>query len=415
MATQQQSNMSTSSHKSMIDSLYTSDNENTFQYDETLPPLPLPSLENTLAKYLDTVRPHLTEEEFAATEALVKEFKEGQGRTLHEKLSIKASQSKNWLEKWWLDCAYLQTRLPLIPFQNMSGVFPTPDFWPPQPGTRVERCSLIMHFNLKFFKMIRDEKLRPMVHKGVPWAMDQFKRIYNSVRIPGDPQDTLVSPFKSKSEGPLHSSNIIVLYRGYIFSFDILLPDESILTPQELSYQLTYIEKWCQSQEREGPGIGALTITERSTWARNREYLKSLHAENGKLLDVIENAIGVYAFEDSEPLSQTDVLVEVMGGDCRNRWADKSSTSIFFKNGLSGGSCDHTPMDGFCTAVITHYVSNSLTECKGDFGGPSQFRDFSRPERLDFHLDDKIFHEIEKAKTQFRSNTEDISVLIKFF
>ena len=78
----------------MIDSLYTSDNENTFQYDETLPPLPLPSLENTLAKYLDTVRPYLTEEEFAATEALVKEFRDGQGKVLHEKLSIKASQSK---------------------------------------------------------------------------------------------------------------------------------------------------------------------------------------------------------------------------------------------------------------------------------------------------------------------------------
>lgn len=107
--------------------------------------------------------------------------------------------------------------------------------------------------------------------------------------------------------------------------------------------------------------------------------------------------------------------MEVMGGDCCNRWADKSSTQIFFKNGLSGASCDHTPMDGFCTAVITHYVTNSLNECKGVFDGENRFREFNRPERLEFHVNDKIFNEIEKAKNTFRENTESVSVTIKFF
>jgi len=41
------------------------------------------------------------------------------------------------------------------------------------------------------------EKLRPMVNKGIPWSMDQFKRIYNSVRVPGEPKDILITPFKT--------------------------------------------------------------------------------------------------------------------------------------------------------------------------------------------------------------------------
>lgn len=143
------------SDKSVIDSLYISESDSTFQYDEQLPSLPLPSLANTLNKYLDTVRPHATEEEFAATEALVREFENGQGKILHEKLAQFASTQKNWLEKWWLDCAYLQLRSPLIPFQNMAGVSPTMDFWPPQPGTRVERASFSMYLNLKFRQMVR--------------------------------------------------------------------------------------------------------------------------------------------------------------------------------------------------------------------------------------------------------------------
>lgn len=72
-------------------------------------------------------------------------------------------------------------------------------------------------------------------------------------------------------------------------------------------------------------------------------------------------------------------------------------------------------MDGFVTAVITHYVMNSLTECKGVYNGPMKFRDFPRPERLDFHLDDKISKEIEKAKGTFHTNSSDVSVLVKYF
>jgi hypothetical protein len=112
-------------------------------------------------------------------------------------LSFLANGCHTQLEKWWIDCAYLQCRQPLIPYQNMSGVFPTPDYWPPQPGTRIERCALMMYLNLKFFTMIRNQTLRPMVHKGVPWSMDQFRRVYNTVRIPGDPQDELRCPFKT--------------------------------------------------------------------------------------------------------------------------------------------------------------------------------------------------------------------------
>lgn len=39
--------------------------------------------------------------------------------------------------------------------------------------------------------------MRPMVHKGIPWSMDQFKKLWNTVRIPGDPVDNLVCNFRT--------------------------------------------------------------------------------------------------------------------------------------------------------------------------------------------------------------------------
>ena len=96
----------------------------------------------------------------------------------------------------------------------------------------------------------------------------------------------------------------------------MLLPDEAIMTPQELAYQLYFIEKWCQSQEHDGPGVGALTVAQRSDWSKNRIHLRNLHPNNARNLDVIENAIGVYAFEDSEPLTQTDVSILMLALAC---------------------------------------------------------------------------------------------------
>jgi len=101
---------------------------------------------------------------------------------------------------------------------------------------------------------------------------------------------------------------IIVLYRGYIFAYDSLI-DGQILTVPEVESQLTYIENWCKSQTKSGPGVGALTTTERTKWALNRLHLKNLSPNNEEILNVIENALTVCAFDDKEPQTQVEVII----------------------------------------------------------------------------------------------------------
>lgn len=114
------------------------------------------------------------------------------------------------------------------------------------------------------------------------------------------------------SEGPPAPTNAIVLHKGYIFSFNLVcLPDEDPYTPEELAYQLYYIEKWCTAQEREGPGVGALTAGERDQWAGNREYLINLHPDNEKSLNIIESAALCIVLDDSEPLNQQEVCKSI--------------------------------------------------------------------------------------------------------
>lgn len=83
------------------------------RYQASLPRLPVPPLSSTLARYVETVRPHLTASEFAKTEAAVRSFGSSeQGAELQRRLEARAAEPemKNWLADWWNDAAYMGYR-----------------------------------------------------------------------------------------------------------------------------------------------------------------------------------------------------------------------------------------------------------------------------------------------------------------
>jgi carnitine O-octanoyltransferase len=86
----------------------------TFEYDDKLPSLPLPTLEHTLERYLDSgirliekcldaimylVRAVVDDNDYDKTKKIVAQFAKGIGRELHEQLknSIEQRQERNWV------------------------------------------------------------------------------------------------------------------------------------------------------------------------------------------------------------------------------------------------------------------------------------------------------------------------------
>jgi carnitine O-acetyltransferase len=92
----------------------------TYAYQRSLPHLPVPSLNSTLSKYLETVQPHLTKEQYEKTKRVVEEFANsdsgsgsGIGKKLQERLELRAKDWKtypNWLADWWNEAAYMGYR-----------------------------------------------------------------------------------------------------------------------------------------------------------------------------------------------------------------------------------------------------------------------------------------------------------------
>ena len=102
----------------------------TFSMDPELPSLPVPPLEQTLSKYINTLEPILFDSEYAQTKRVVADFMKpgGVGEQLQRKLEEKASKSDNWLAEWWDDCAYFAYRAPVVINSSPGIAFPQETF-----------------------------------------------------------------------------------------------------------------------------------------------------------------------------------------------------------------------------------------------------------------------------------------------
>ena len=81
------------------------------RFEKSLPNLPVPSIASTAAKYLETVRPHLTDAEYTETRKAVDEFvSSSHVAELQKRLQKRAEGTDSWLSEWWNDAAYMGYR-----------------------------------------------------------------------------------------------------------------------------------------------------------------------------------------------------------------------------------------------------------------------------------------------------------------
>jgi len=76
-------------------------NYGTFSFEDSLPKLPVPSLEETLSKYLKSVQPFVTEEELTRTKIICEKFGASpRVQELQRLLEKRAEEKHNWLADW---------------------------------------------------------------------------------------------------------------------------------------------------------------------------------------------------------------------------------------------------------------------------------------------------------------------------
>ncbi|MER7399184.1 choline/carnitine O-acyltransferase [Streptomyces sp. NPDC000151] len=369
----------------------------TFAHEDTLPRVPLPSLEDSCERFLAWCGPLLTPEERAATEAEVAAFRspDGPGPVLQAALAgyDRTPGVHSWLDTFW-PYRYLGRRDRIALNANFFFLFQ--DTGQPQ----AERAAGLIAAALAYKKQLDREEIPPVVLRGAPQTMEQNKYLFSTTRIPGAEQDTVRHPYSEDWPGPSDARHIVVFFRGAMYRMDVLGADGTPHSLADLEAGLAAVVKAGEEPAAAHTPVGHLTTMARAEWAAARDDLLAYHPGNAAALDTVETALFCVCLEDFAPADTQETCDELLYGDRGNRWFDKAVSFVVFADGRAGINVEHCGLDG---TTILSFVDTLLGSPAEEHSRLSGARSQGRPEiaPVVFALDDALRARARAAAESF--------------
>lgn len=407
------------SRRQFLFELAADDSSSTFANDENLPALPLPSLDATLDRYYESLRPFGTDIELANSRRIIADFRSGVGRRLHAAVEKRALRERNWLQQWWEDYAYCSDRTPIVPFSNMLGAFPAQLAGIQQDRAGyVRQAARLVRCSIEYWDLIRKERMRPATNPAGTVTFSSFllKRLFQTYRVPGERMDSIVSQFRTEREeraGDLPERHpepvIIVIGRGRMFVLEVLQASGEICSAQQLLPQLEQIVSKMEVEPAADCPVAVLTCDNRTAWSANRDHLRELSAANADTLRLVESSLGVVVLDQHEPRDYNELCLANMAGDLESRWADASCTSTVYRNGRLGCGGEHACYDGTISMAFMVYVMLTLMEePEPDWTEVAKVEQVPVPRELRWDVDDWLRGEVERVWSEARSAAENV-------
>ncbi|KAL7750452.1 Carnitine O-acetyltransferase mitochondrial [Sorochytrium milnesiophthora] len=363
-----------------------------FKHQSSLEKLPVPTLDETLQKYLTTVRPFLSDADFARTQAAVSEFAKpgGAGQALQKKLEARSvAEPKGWLADWWTDYAYMAYRDPVV--INVNYFFHFRD--DKLRKSQAARAASIIQAAVQFRDKVVSQELEPEMAKKTALDSEQYKWMFNACRVPRKPSDFV------QTYDPVAHNHVAVVRKNKFYTFDVFHANGQALSTAELEQQLQRIIQ--DAGDSKDPAIGSFTVDHRDKWTDARAALIAADPKNERALKAIESSLFLVCLDDQSPVTREEVGRLLWHGDGRNRFFDKSLQFIVFENGKAGFNGEHSMMDATPTGRLCEWVLTSLDQGRVDHGTPTSTAQLSRPQRLEFTLTPTLRDAIAEAQKGF--------------
>jgi carnitine O-acetyltransferase len=315
-------------------------------YQDTLPRVPLPSLEDTSRRFLEWCAPILFADELQATKGALAAFtrKGGPAERLHAAL-VEYDQRPDvhsWLDLFWTT-RYLGRRDRIALNANFFALFPDTG------TTQTERAAGLVAGAL-YFKRLADEERLPVVRlRGSPLCMLQYKYLFSTTRIPGSVHDTVRTPYSEREPGPSRARHILVFHKGHMARMDVIGSEGRPHTLQEIQRGLDTIIAGIKTPAPTEESVGHLTTLARAECAAARAELLEVHPDNAAALDTVETALFNVCLDDAAAADHLMACNNLLYGSSANRWYDKAISLVVTANGIAGINGEHCLLDGMST------------------------------------------------------------------
>mmetsp|Transcript_9287 Transcript_9287/g.12518 ORF Transcript_9287/g.12518 Transcript_9287/m.12518 type:complete len:643 (-) Transcript_9287:27-1955(-) len=343
-----------------------------------VPSLPIPSLEQTLFRYLVGIRALTTDEEFKRAAEEASDFAKKEGPLLHASL-LKRKEEKgkttSWLREWWDSLVYLQARhnitimdsyffnygLGVPKIASSSSSFSSSvssEIMKSGYSKMILRAAATILASFDFKRLLDFGELKQEGSPKRPQSMDMFGKLFNTCRIPQPKEDRIFT-----YHGAPHASNHIFVTFGDSFYFldvtskiDDASGDYSVISFEEIAQQLYSIVKDGEKRKEEFPAA-ALSCQIRETWSVDRDSLISASSRNALILRGIESAAFGVCLDPSSPETLDEMDECLWHNHGHGRFFDKAVQFIIFANGRAGLHGEHSGMDGTVVGFMSDYVT----------------------------------------------------------
>ncbi|KAK8725563.1 hypothetical protein OTU49_010621 [Cherax quadricarinatus] len=387
-----------------------------YSCQRSLPRMPVPPLEETLGKLLDSLKPLCSEEEFKEYTKQANEFESTVGPRLQRLLYLKSWWAPNYVSDWWEKYVYLMSRCSLLINSNYYAL----DNYRWTPTNRqVSRAANVVYSILNIKRKIDREELPPLLLRNtIPICMAQYERLFSTVRVPGEEIDELLH-FES-----CESRNIVVWRKGLFYQLSIYDDKNQILSVSVLERLFQDIlddadkHKECVSESERS--VAALTGLPRPEWARiQKEFFTSgINKDN---MDVINKAVFMVIMLDKSPENISDKGKILLHADGRTLWCDKSLNISFFPDGQCGLNVEHSMADAPAMGHVWEYaMTMEVIEKRYLDNGqvmppPKSFKqsNFTSHRRIIWDITDALEKEINRAVLFNQKNNDDLDLEIR--
>jgi carnitine O-acetyltransferase len=383
----------------------------TFGNEDRLPRVPLPTLEESCARFLDWCAPLLSACELAVTKAAVAAFLRpgSPARTLQDALAEYDATDgvHSWLDRFWAS-RYLGRRDRIALNANYFCLFHDSN------EGQIERAAALVAAAVEYKLLLDTERIPPVARNGEPLSMHQNRFLFSATRIPDRLEDSVRAPYSEGWPGPSRERHVVVLVLSQMFRMDVIAPDGRAHTVDELASGLRAVMREAETGAAPRASVGHLTTKPRAEWAESRRALLACHPRNAEALDLIETALFCVCLEERAPGDALEACDQLLYGDSGNRWFDKALSLIVFADGTAGINVEHSRLDG---ATIVDFVDSVLGRSLQERIRRSRARSEGAPrfEPIVFELDAELEADVHAADASFaHAGAETTTAVLSF-
>uniref|UniRef100_A0A7E4UPP6 Carn_acyltransf domain-containing protein n=1 Tax=Panagrellus redivivus TaxID=6233 RepID=A0A7E4UPP6_PANRE len=348
--------------------------------DALLPNLPLPGLKDTVERYLESVKPLMTADEYAALSEIATKFLSEEGPKLQMYARLLHLFQSNYVTPFWEKYAYLMNREQLMISSSVAHV----GLFNEIPANQAVRTAHVIHIEALSMLAIAKQQLKPLGDGLV--CSQHYHRMYAATRVPGEEIDHF--------ESGRISRHVVLYSKGCFYKLVIFDENNKLLSPDKLTELVTDI---LFRDDAPLPGedrLAALTFDQRTKWNENRERFFLDNPTNAAALEAIEEAMVFmsldeeddYGYDPENPEKLDAFLKSMLTGNGKNRWVDKSLNYIVSKNGRAGGTTEHAIGDG---AEFDHIMENFVAADINFLQYP-EYTDLDTVDKASWKLDSKL-------------------------